>query len=86
MAIVVTCECGRTLTAPDDAAGRRGRCPFCGCVRLMIKLGSATRGMPTAKDEAPPPVDVTLIESLLSLLNHAQQPTHANPRAAAAAT
>jgi len=30
MGIVVTCKCGKKLTAPDDAGGRHGRCSECG--------------------------------------------------------
>jgi DNA-directed RNA polymerase subunit RPC12/RpoP len=35
MAIKVMCKCGRALNAPDDAAGRHGKCPACGH-RLLI--------------------------------------------------
>lgn len=30
MAIEVTCRCGKTLSAPDGAAGMEARCPECG--------------------------------------------------------
>jgi membrane associated rhomboid family serine protease len=30
MAIEVKCSCGKTLLAPDNSAGKRGRCPACG--------------------------------------------------------
>src|SRR5689334_3482722 len=31
MPIIVRCQtCGRLLKAPDEAAGRRAECPFCG--------------------------------------------------------
>ena len=32
MPIKVTCSCGKTLTAPDAAAGKRAKCPGCGQV------------------------------------------------------
>jgi predicted RNA-binding Zn-ribbon protein involved in translation (DUF1610 family) len=32
MPIQVTCSCGKTLTAPDAAAGKRAKCPGCGQV------------------------------------------------------
>jgi hypothetical protein len=32
MAISVTCSCGRSLRAKDEAAGKRVRCPQCGSV------------------------------------------------------
>jgi hypothetical protein len=35
MAIKVTCKCGRSLTAPNEAAGKQGKCPACGN-RLLI--------------------------------------------------
>ncbi len=30
MAITVTCQCGRALSAPDRLAGKRAKCPACG--------------------------------------------------------
>lgn len=35
MAIKVTCKCGRSLNAPDEAVGKHGKCPACGN-RLLI--------------------------------------------------
>jgi hypothetical protein len=35
MPIEVICSCGKRLTAPDNMAGKRGRCPFCGNVIVM---------------------------------------------------
>ena len=32
MAIRLRCPCGKTLRAPENAAGRKGRCPVCGKV------------------------------------------------------
>jgi hypothetical protein len=32
MPIEVSCECGRTLRAKDEAAGRKVRCPACGAI------------------------------------------------------
>lgn len=32
MPITMTCACGKTLSVPDDAAGRRARCPACNAV------------------------------------------------------
>ena len=32
MPITVTCACGKTLRAPDEAAGRRAKCPGCGAI------------------------------------------------------
>jgi twitching motility two-component system response regulator PilH len=41
MTIKVLCECGKTLCAPESAAGRKGRCPTCNRVILV----------PTPKEE-----------------------------------
>ena len=30
MPIKVSCSCGKTLTAPDAAAGKKAKCPACG--------------------------------------------------------
>jgi len=30
-------NCGRSLKAPDEAAGQRGRCPGCGKVLNLMK-------------------------------------------------
>jgi hypothetical protein len=32
MSIKLTCKCGKVLSVPDDAAGRRARCPACNAV------------------------------------------------------
>ena len=48
MAIEVTCNCGKKLTATDDKAGLRGRCPSCRAVILMPDIPPSRRG-PTAE-------------------------------------
>ncbi len=35
MPVVVECECGKKLRAPDDAVGRRAKCPACGSVMVI---------------------------------------------------
>jgi uncharacterized paraquat-inducible protein A len=30
LSITFACDCGRTINAPDTAAGKRARCPGCG--------------------------------------------------------
>ncbi len=48
MPIKVTCSnCGGVLHAPDDAGGKRGRCPTCGNV-LPIPAANAASSLPTA--------------------------------------
>jgi len=48
MPIKVTCSnCGGVLHAPDDAGGKRGRCPTCGNV-LPIPAANAASTLPTA--------------------------------------
>jgi hypothetical protein len=32
MSIAISCPCGKTLTAPDEAAGQRVKCPACGVI------------------------------------------------------
>ncbi len=45
MPIQLTCVCGKKLTVPDDAAGRRARCPEC----------NAVVPVPGVAPEPPPP-------------------------------
>ncbi len=45
MPIKVTCICGKGLTVPDEAAGRRARCPAC----------NAVVNVPGSPPEPPPP-------------------------------
>jgi hypothetical protein len=40
MAIIVKCDCGKSIQAPDALAGKRGKCPGCGNV-VMIPVPSA---------------------------------------------
>ena len=64
MPIKVTCsKCQGVLHAPDDAGGKRGKCPTCGTV-LAIPGGSGGSMMPPESDQplaqtpfnaAPPP-------------------------------
>lgn len=44
MTIFMSCECGRTINAPDAARGKRGKCPSCGRT-LFVPAGA----------DAPPP-------------------------------
>jgi RsiW-degrading membrane proteinase PrsW (M82 family) len=44
MSIEVTCNCGKSLKAPDAAAGKKGRCPGCGAV-LAIPLPPQRRSV-----------------------------------------
>jgi hypothetical protein len=52
MTIRVQCACGKTLAAPDNAAGKRAKCPKCGA-SLQIPAAGATAAEPGAT--APPP-------------------------------
>jgi hypothetical protein len=40
MAILVTCVCGTSARAPDDAAGKRGKCPKCGAIITVPESGA----------------------------------------------
>lgn len=52
MPIKVTCtQCGGILHAPDDSAGKRGRCPTCGTV---LTIAGETVGHPPGQFGAPP--------------------------------
>lgn len=57
MPIKVTCtNCGGVLHAPDDAAGKRGRCPTCGTVLTITEDAarvSATPSVPAATASGP---------------------------------
>jgi hypothetical protein len=63
MAISVTCSCGRSLRAKDEAAGKRVRCPGCGnTVEVPAPVADvedeALAGLMSAPNEydmAPPP-------------------------------
>jgi DNA-directed RNA polymerase subunit RPC12/RpoP len=46
MSITVYCKCGKSLTAPDNAEGRHGKCPACGD-RILI-----TADVPLVLNEA----------------------------------
>ncbi len=53
MAIKFECgSCGKTITAPDKAAGRRGKCPHCGQV---VVVGDAVGGTGGTRRPAQPP-------------------------------
>ena len=54
MAITVKCpQCSSKLTAPDERAGKRGRCPSCGAiVRIPMAPAPAGAGDPRAAPRA----------------------------------
>jgi len=53
MPIKVTCpKCQGVLHAPDDAGGKRGKCPTCGTVLAIPAVGG---GNPSAMSAPPPP-------------------------------
>jgi hypothetical protein len=49
MAITFLCPCGRMLSAPDTAAGRRARCPHCQAT-VRVRAVPAARPKPTDTD------------------------------------
>ena len=60
MSIRVTCAtCGKTLNAPDSAAGKKGKCPGCGNILLIeapVEEVQLTEAAPqAAPTPAPPP-------------------------------
>ena len=51
MAIVLTCECGKRLVAPEKAAGRKGRCPSCGkTLSIPDKAANVEQAEPREED------------------------------------
>lgn len=55
MPIKVTCSnCGGVLHAPDDAGGKRGRCPTCGNILPIPALGGAPAPAADVPRPAPP--------------------------------
>lgn len=53
MALKLKCPCGEKLTAPESAAGKRGKCPKCG-KSFVIPRPKAAAPVPTPQ---PPPAD-----------------------------
>jgi hypothetical protein len=53
MPIVVSCECGRTLRAKDEAAGRKVRCPACGAI---VAVAAPDEYEDVSNDTFSPPV------------------------------
>ena len=60
MAITLACECGKALQVPDDAAGKKGRCPSCGQVFQIPAGRTHVTAMPPprAPSKKPPPLPV----------------------------
>lgn len=55
MPISVTCsECGKRIKAPDEAAGRKGRCPGCGAMLVISASETAPAAVPKVEAEAEP--------------------------------
>jgi predicted RNA-binding Zn-ribbon protein involved in translation (DUF1610 family) len=62
--IKVSCSCGKTLTAPDTAAGKKAKCPSCGQVIVVPAAVQETEpvgiaaagppGVPPAQTSGPP--------------------------------
>ena len=64
MPIVVTCECGKQLKAPDTLSGKKGKCPECGNT-LLISAPAPAR---------PPEADPLIIDSAPPEMNVAEEP------------
>lgn len=61
MSIHFSCRCGRRISAPETAVGRKGRCPACGqamVVPARSEVAPATPAVPAAP-AAPPPLPAT---------------------------
>ena len=59
MPFTITCDCGKKLTAPDGAAGKRAKCPICGNPVQIPKRAASPAASPldpqTADRAASPP-------------------------------
>lgn len=54
MPIRVICQCGQTLNAPDNLAGKGVKCPKCqGAIRVPAATGSGSAGATVAKAASP---------------------------------
>ena len=54
MPIKISCQCGKTLNAPDKAAGKAVKCPSCGQpIRVPSAGGAAAGTAPAAQAAAP---------------------------------
>lgn len=51
MPISVTCTCGKKLTAPDDAAGKKAKCPDCG-TRVLIPANAPPTSSRASSDSS----------------------------------
>jgi hypothetical protein len=57
MSITFACDCGRTINAPDTAAGKRARCPGCGdLVKVPIADDQDAVAMAMADASQSPPL------------------------------
>lgn len=62
MPIKLKCRCGEKLSAPDSAAGKKGKCPKCGMRFMVPTIGVATAG--TSQPAAAKPRPTTPSTSL----------------------
>jgi hypothetical protein len=71
MAIEVTCQCGRVLKAPEQFAGRRGRCKGCGATLSIPKPGPAPAPAPVEEDWPdfdPAPADDAVVATVIGAI------------------
>ena len=70
MPITVTCKCGKKLSAPDEAAGHRVKCPHCGEVTSVpihaAEAVDALSGRRSLSAPTPPPTRPFMIEVVLA--------------------
>jgi len=52
--IKITCQCGKTLRAPIDRAGRKGKCPSCGARFVIQTQTDDFSQAPLAAEESDP--------------------------------
>jgi len=86
MMIEVTCPCGRVLKAPEQYAGRKGRCKGCGAV-LMIpaqaELGDPDHGGGEPPEPQGPAPDLIVDDAFVAGVLAPDPPPQALPQAPA---
>lgn len=66
--ISVTCYCGKVLTVPASALGKRGKCPSCGAtIRLERSSADSRQPAPESQDRGPSAVGMGRARGKLTL-------------------
>lgn len=74
MPIRVVCQCGKTLNAPDQFAGRKGTCKACGAALVIPLPVVHPKGAPDDVKQAAPTTTAPLYEASPSMFRN--RPVH----------